>query len=128
MKTVYPDALNCAMRWVREMHAAGVRIALGTDAGAPGVVIGKAAHVELELLVESGLTPMDAIVAGTGNAAGVIRRADDLGTIEPGKLADLVVVAGNPAEDIRASREIRLVIKNGAIVLDRLRREHASLA
>ena len=124
MKRAYPDALNCAMRWVREMHAAGVRIALGTDAGAPGVVIGKAAHVELELLVESGLTPMEAVVAGTRNAAGVIRRADDLGTIEPGKRADFIAVAGNPLSDISVSREIRLVVKDGTIVVDRLRRKH----
>ena len=128
MKRAYPDALNHATRWVSQLHRAGVCIALGTDAGAPGVVIGKAAHMELELLVASGLAPMEAVVAGTRNAAGVIMRADALGTIEPGKLADLVVVAGNPAEDIRASREIRLVMKNGAIVLDRLGREHASLA
>ncbi|MGB2984096.1 MAG: amidohydrolase family protein, partial [Candidatus Bipolaricaulia bacterium] len=67
MKRVYPDALSHAMRWVAEMHEAGVDIALGTDAGAPGVVIGKAVHMELDLLVESGLTPMEAIVAGTRN-------------------------------------------------------------
>jgi len=124
MKRVYPDALKHAMRWVAEMHEAGVQIALGTDAGAPGVVIGKAAHVELELLVESGLTPMEAIVAGTRNAADVIERADDLGTIEPGKLADLIAVAGNPLSDISASREVQLVIKDGTIVLDRRRPQH----
>ncbi|MFC2079112.1 amidohydrolase family protein [Candidatus Bipolaricaulota bacterium] len=119
MKRVYPDALGHAMRWVAEMHEAGVGIALGTDAGAPGVVIGKAAHMELELLVESGLTPMEAIVAGTRRAADVIRRVDDLGTIEPGKLADLIAVAGDPLTDISASREIQLVIMDGTIVLDR---------
>jgi len=127
MKRVYPDALKHAMRWVRQMHQAGVRIALGTDAGAPGVVIGKAVHRELELLVESGLTPMEAIVAGTRDAANAIRRADDLGAIEPGKLADLIAVAGNPLTDISASREIQLVIKDGTIVLDRLRRESKRL-
>ena len=124
MKRVYPDALKHAMRWVRQMHQAGVRIALGTDAGAPGVVIGKAVHRELELLVESGLTPMEAIVAGTRNAADVIRRADDLGTIEPGKLADLIAVAGNPLTDVSASREIQLVVRDGIIALDRVEREH----
>jgi len=123
MKRVYADALSHAMRWVAEMHEAGVSIALGTDAGAPGVVIGKAAHMELELFVESGLTPMEAIVAGTRNAANVIERADDLGTIEPGKLADLIAVAGNPLSDISAFREIQLVVKDGIVVLDRARWE-----
>ena len=124
MKREYPDALTHTMRWVSEMHEGGVRIALGTDAGAPGVVIGRAAHKELELLVGSGLTPMEAVVAGTRNAAGVIRRADDLGTIEPSKRADLVVVAGDPIRNIRASHEIQLVVKNGAITFDRLLRRH----
>jgi imidazolonepropionase-like amidohydrolase len=78
--------------------------------------------MELELLVESGLAPMEAVVAGTRNAAGVIRRANDLGTIEPQKLADLIVVAGDPVRDISACREIRLVVKNGSIVVDRLAR------
>jgi len=124
MKRMFPDALGHAMHWVAEMQRAGVPIALGTDAGAPGVVIGRSAHTELQLLVESGLTPTEAIVAGTRNAASIIRRADHLGTIEPGKQADLVAVAGDPARNIRASREIQLVVKNGTIVLDRLRRDH----
>ena len=64
---------------------------------------------------------MEAIVAGTRNAAGVIRRADDLGTIEPGKLADLIAVAGNPLADLTVSRKIQLVVKNGNILFDRLR-------
>jgi imidazolonepropionase-like amidohydrolase len=120
MRRMFPDALGNAMRWVAEMHRAGVCIALGTDAGAPGVVIGRAAHKELELLVESGLTPREAIAAGTRNAAGVIRRAERLGTIEPGKQADLIAVAGDPLKDIRMTREIRLVLKDGTDVLNRV--------
>ena len=122
MKKAYPDALKHAMHWVKEMHQAGVRVALGTDAGAPGVVIGKAAHMELQLLVEAGLTPSEALAAGTKTAAGVIRRQEDLGTIEPGKLADLIAVAGDPLRDITTSRAIRLVVKNGTVVLN-LRRQ-----
>ena len=120
MKSTYPDALTHGMSWVRQMHQGGVRVALGTDAGAPGVVIGKAVHMELELLVKSGLTPFEAIITGTRNAAEVIGRADDLGTIEPGKLADLVVVAADPLTDVSASRDVQLVIKDGIIVHDRL--------
>jgi imidazolonepropionase-like amidohydrolase len=122
MKGGYPDALGHAMCWVAKMHEAGVQIALGTDAGAPGVVIGKAAHMELKLLIESGLTPMEAIVAGTMSAAAVIRRADDLGTIEPGKLADLIVVASDPLSDVSSSLQIQVVVRDGIIVLDRERK------
>ncbi len=127
MKSTYPDALTHGMSWVRQMHQGGVRVALGTDAGAPGVVIGKAVHMELELLVKSGLSPLEAIITGTRNAAEVIGRADDLGTIVPDKLADLVVMAGNPLADISASRNVQLVIKDGIIVLDRLRPRHGRL-
>lgn len=119
MKRLFPAALGHAKRWVGQMHKAGVPIALGTDAGAPGVVIGRAAHKELELLVESGLTPMEAIVAGTSNAAGVIRRADQLGTIAPGKQADLVAIAGDPLRDIRMTRRVRLVIRGGTALCKR---------
>lgn len=121
MKATFPDALAHAVSWVRQMHQGGVRIALGTDAGAPGVVIGKAAHKELELLVQSGLSPLEAIMAGTRNAADVIGRGEDLGTIEPGKLADLLVIAGDPLANISVSRSVRLVIKDGTIVHDHLR-------
>jgi len=119
MKRTFPDALGNAMRWVAKMHRAGVPIALGTDAGAPGVVIGRAAHRELELLVESGLTPKEAIAAGTCTAAQVIRRANRFGTVEPGKQADLIAIAGDPLKDIRMTREIRLALKGGAVVLNR---------
>lgn len=124
MTSTYPDALTFGMSWARQMQEGGVRIALGTDAGAPGVVIGKAVHMELELLVKSGLSPLEAIITGTRNAAEVIGRGDDLGTIEPGKLADLIAVAGDPLAHISASREVQLVIKDGTIVLDRGRQQH----
>lgn len=120
MNCTYPDALTHAMSWVKEMHQEGVRIALGTDAGAPGVVIGKAAHMELELLVQSGLSPLEAITAGTRNAAELIGRAKDLGTIEVDKLADLVAVNGDPSADVATTREVRLVIKDGAVLVNRL--------
>ena len=70
---------------------------------------------------------LEPIITGTRNAAEVIGRADDLGTIEPGKLADLVVMAGDPLADISASRDIQFVVKDGTIVLDRLRPQHGHL-
>jgi imidazolonepropionase-like amidohydrolase len=94
---------------------AGVRIAMGTDAGTPfnrhGENLG-----ELIFLVDCGFSPMEAIEAGTRIAAQVLGWDKELGTIEEGKLADLVLVAGNPLEDMQIllKREsIRRVMKNG---------------
>ncbi len=106
---------------VRRAHDAGVSIALGTDAGCPSVRHGTNAS-ELELLVSCGLSPMEAIVAGTRNAAINIGRSHELGLIAPGQLADLVVVDGDPLGDIRLLREaarILMVMKKGEVVIDR---------
>ena len=100
--------------------SAGVKIALGTDAAMPLVFHGDNAH-EFELMVEYGLTAMEAIVAGTRNAADNIGLLDEIGTIEAGKAADLVVVNGNPLADIsilRDARCIEMVMKSGMAVKD----------
>ena len=100
----------------------GVKIALGTDAAMPLVFHGDNAH-EFELMVEYGLTPMEAIVTGTRNAADNIGLLDDLGTIEARKFADLVAVNGNPLDDISILRNpsnIALVMQQGVIVKDGL--------
>ena len=100
---------------VRMARAAGVRIAMGTDAGTPFNIHGDNLR-ELKLLVDCGFSPMDAIEAGTRIAAQVLGMENQLGTIEEGKLADLVLIEGNPLEDIEIllKRElIRLVIKGG---------------
>ena len=99
---------------------AGVKIALGTDAAMPLVFHGDNAH-EFQLMVEYGLTPMEAIVAGTRNAAENIGLLDDIGTIEAGKQADIVVVDGNPLADISMLREparVKMVMKGGVVVKD----------
>ena len=99
---------------------AGVKVALATDAAMPLVFHGDNAH-EFELMVEYGLSPMESIIAGTRNAADNIGLLDDIGTVEVGKSADLVVVDGNPLEDITALRDpsnITLVMKEGSIVKD----------
>ncbi len=98
---------------LRRAVAAGVRIAMGTGAGNPGVMHGATAAREIELMTQSGMTPMQAIVAATANAAEIIGQAEKLGTIEPGKLADMIVVAGDPLADITVLGEIELVVRGG---------------
>lgn len=99
---------------------AGVKVVMGTDAG--GWVHGRN-MTELELLVEAGMKPMDAIVASTGEAAQCIGLGADVGTIEPGKYADLLVVDGDPLSDIgvlQREERLLLVMKGGQAVVDRL--------
>jgi imidazolonepropionase-like amidohydrolase len=99
-------ALKQAMQNLKLLSDAGVAVALGTDSGAGvGRWQGYFEHVELKMMVEAGMTPMQALVAGTG-AAARISGLDHVGTIAPGKAADLLVLRGNPLEDIRQTREI----------------------
>jgi imidazolonepropionase-like amidohydrolase len=97
----------------------GVKIVAGTDAGGHGH---PANAGELDCLVRAGMTPMQALQAATGWAAECLGQEAELGTVEAGKLADLVVVAGDPLADITLLRDIRriaLVIKDGAIAARR---------
>ena len=113
---------NYARETIALAKHAGVKIALGTDAAMPLVFHGDNAH-EFELMVEYGLTPMESIVAGTRNAADNIGLLCDIGTIEVGKAADMVVVDEDPLKDIRILRDdkhIKLVMKEGQIVKDAL--------
>ena len=119
-KDAYPDLFAGLKTTLRKLHDAGVNMAAGTDSGTPGVVIGKGLHKELELMVEAGISPMEAITAGTRNAADNLGKANELGTIEPGKLADIIAVSGDPLKDIRDTREIKLVIKDGKILVNRV--------
>jgi len=103
------------VQFVGMAHEAGVRITDGTDTPNPFVLPGRSLHDELELLVRSGLRPMDAIVAATSRAAALLGLGSSIGTIGPGCLADLVMVAGDPTENIAATRMVRRVMKSGRI-------------
>ena len=97
---------------------AGVKIGMGTDAGTPFNLHGNNAW-ELELMVELGFSPTEALCAGTGVAAEIIGLGDSLGTVEAGKLADLIVVKGDPLTDVgllKAGKAVRLVMQGGKIV------------
>jgi imidazolonepropionase-like amidohydrolase len=105
---------------IKRALAAGVRIVAGTDAGGHGH---PANAGELECLVDAGLSPMQAIQAGTAWAAECLGREQELGTIEPGKLADLIAVDGDPLADISLLKDpdrVRLVIKGGVVAANRM--------
>lgn len=100
---------------VARLYKAGVTLALGTDfLGGPLLTHGENAE-EFLLLHQAGLSPMDAIVAGTRNAALALGR-DDLGVVEPGRLADLVAVEGDPLEDLAVLQRVSFVMKDGEVV------------
>jgi imidazolonepropionase-like amidohydrolase len=101
----------------RLAREAGVKIASGSDQGPPR----EAALLEIELLARHGLGAHGAIVAATRTAAEVCGAGDRLGTVEPGKLADLIAVTANPLEDIASLRRLALVLKDGQPVVDRRR-------
>ena len=117
-KDAYPDLFAGLKTTLKKLHDAGVNIAAGTDSGTPGVVIGKGLHKELELMVEAGISPMEAITAGTRNAADNLGKANERGTIESGKLADIIAVSGDPLKDIRGTGEIKQVIKDGKLLVN----------
>jgi len=98
---------------------AGIPVAMGTDAGGYGH--GKNA-MELRLLVEAGMTPMQAIGASTGVAAGCLGLESDVGSLQAGRYADLLLIDGNPLHDIALLERpaaIKMVMKGGAVVVDR---------
>ncbi len=116
MKTIQPHCYKTFQRF----YKSGVNIAMGTDMGfEPGM--GSNAF-ELETYVGLGMTPMDAILTATRNAARALKKDKDLGTLDAGKLADIVAVDGDPLADIRILQErkrIQLVMKEGDIYVDR---------
>lgn len=117
MKEIQPHCFDTFQR----MHEAGVKIAMGTDTTVdPGM--GENSK-ELEMYVSLGMSPMDAILTATRNAADALGMLGDLGTVETGKLADLIAVDGNPLEDIsvlQAKERIRFVMKEGLTYVDQV--------
>ena len=111
-------AFRQVQEFVKTMQDAGVRVALGTDAGTPNVPMGWGVHHELELYVEAGLTPMQALVAATATGASLTPPVGEaeFGTLEVGMIADLVVLDADPLADIRNTLRIDRVMKAGAWV------------
>ena len=93
----------------RAAQTAGVVVAVGSDGGPAGI----STHLELEFLQESGLTATDAVAAATYGGAVALGREEELGSVEVGKLADMVILNSDPTVDIRNSRDIAWVVKGG---------------
>ncbi len=106
----YRDSYAAMLKMTKRLYDAGVPILAGTD-GTAGIML----HRELELEVEAGIPPLKALQIATLAAATVLKQQDQLGSIEPGKLADLVLVEGDPGTNISDIRRCRMVFKNGAI-------------
>ena len=106
------------MRFVDKANAGGVRMVVGSHSFVPYADLGFAYHREMELLREAGLTNMEVIVAATMENARFFRIDKKLGSIEPGKLADLVLVEGDPLKDIKVMRNVKRVMLNGVWVAD----------
>ena len=114
----YKIALEVAMANIKALNDGGVRIAMGTDTGPPARFQGYFEHMEMQMMVDAGMSPIEAIRASTGVAADCIGMGD-IGTLEPGKWADLIVLDANPAEDIENSKTISSVWIAGNRVPDR---------
>jgi imidazolonepropionase-like amidohydrolase len=99
---------------LRRVRDAGIPIAMGTDAGNPLTLHGASVYREMDAMAEAGMTPMEVLVSSTRTAARAMGRAD-LGTLEPGKIADLVVLDADPLANVGNLRSVRLVARGGEI-------------
>jgi adenine deaminase len=108
------------MQLVTEMHSAGVNFMAGTDVSIDNSYIypGFSLHDELSHLVEAGFSPMEAIQSATLNPAKFMGKLNEIGTLEEGKIADMVLLDASPLEDIRNTRKIHAVVLNGKILND----------
>jgi imidazolonepropionase-like amidohydrolase len=116
MKRRLSDAHEVHTAMVRSAMKLGVPIAMGTDAGTPGNHHGANALECVAMVEEAGLSPGQSIRAATLDAAGLLQLEEDLGSIEPGKLADIIGVRGNPLQDIHALTDVAFVMKGGVVV------------
>jgi hypothetical protein len=105
-------ALDTRIEWLRRFHAMGGTLVAGTDAQFGGILL----HAELRNLEMVGLSRMEVIAAATGRAAAVARLDDRIGMLRPGLLADMLVLRGDPLQDLSALREIAYVVKGGVLV------------
>ena len=124
--------LEKSLSIVGQMQRGGVKILAGTDSAAPYVFPGFSLHEELALLVQAGLTPMEALQTATRNPAEFLSKLDSQGTIVVGKNADLLLLDANPLDDLRNTQKIRAVVIRGKLLdrtaLDQLLADAAKFA
>lgn len=128
MRELLGGVYRSTLRNLREMREAGVRILPGSDVAVLNIYPGSSLHDELTLFVEEiGMSPAEAIEAATRRSAEFLGIADSVGTVEPGRVADLVLVDGDPLRDIRAIRAVHAVVLRGRFLgpdeLERARAE-----
>ena len=101
---------------LKRVLAAGIPIAMGTDAGNPLTLAGPSVYAEMEAMQAAGMTPMEVLAASTRTGALALGAlGKDLGTVEPGKVADLVIVAADPTADVAGLRKLRYVVRGGIV-------------
>ncbi|MCX2484207.1 amidohydrolase family protein [Pedobacter sp. MR2016-24] len=107
-------AFQTALKNLKKLYDAGVFVSMGTDSGAmPLRAQGFSEHLEMELMVQAGLTPLQAIGIATKNGAQLLKTDQKYGTLEKGKIADFIILSDNPLNDIRNTRKIQAVYKAG---------------
>lgn len=112
--SVYEDLKKA----VKQFYNAGIPLAVGCDSGIPFVPFGESLHDEMACLVEAGIPAGEVIHMATLGNAGALDLDSSMGSIEPGKLADLVLLGADPLADIANTKDIRLVLMNGRVVFD----------
>lgn len=100
---------------LKRVLAAGIPVAMGTDAGNPLTLHGPSVYAEMEAMQAAGLTPLQVLVASTRGGALAMGREKELGTVEKGKLADLLIVAGDPTADVANLRKVKHVVRGGVM-------------
>lgn len=109
------DSEAVAAANLKRVHADGVAIAMGTDAGNPLTLHGPSVYAEMEAMQAAGLSPLEVLVAATRGGSLALGREKEIGTVEKGKLADLVVVGADPTADTANMRKVRYVVRGGVL-------------
>jgi imidazolonepropionase-like amidohydrolase len=115
LETRVTDGERIAAANLKRVLDAGIPIAMGTDAGNPLTLHGPSVYAEMEAMQAAGLSPMQVLVASTRGGATAMGRAKDFGTVEKGKLADLLIVGADPTTNVANLRKVRYVVRGGAM-------------